>query len=112
MARAMAEPADAERLVEACLAVVDGTATGGVTEEEVARLVEPVLASLRDALRTNGFWMQVLGEAHRRPRSLEEVRTLQPFYASISAEFLSDLAAKYLKRDRASVLVVNPQTAD
>ncbi len=112
IAQAMAEPADAEKMVDACLAVVDGVATGGVEAKEVERLVEPVLAGVRDALRTNRFWLQVLGEAHRRPGSLEEIRSLQPFYESMTAEFLTDLAARYLKADRASVLVVNPQTAD
>ena len=62
MVQATTEPDKAGTLKEACLAVTDALAETGVTEEEVARLREPVLRGLRDAQRQNGYW---LGALHR-----------------------------------------------
>ncbi len=111
MIQVMADPAKADAVVDACLAVAKSLAEKGVTEDEVERLREPVLAQIRDAQRTNGFWVGSLGRAQAEPETLDEVRSLTKAYASITAERLSKLAAKRLASEHASVLVVHPKGA-
>ena len=108
--QAMADPEKVETLIEACLSVGDSLATDGVTDEEVERLREPIIKQLRDARRRNGYWMGALAEAHRRPASLDEARDLDSAFERIKAADLSPLALKYLGRDRASILVVSPDS--
>jgi zinc protease len=108
LVRAMAEPAKVQALVEACVKAADDLATGGVAQEELDRLREPILATLRDILRTNTHWTSVLAESQRRPVVLDEARHLVDDYKGMTPETISSLAAEYLKKDRASVLVVNP----
>ncbi len=107
--QAMADPEGADELVEACLEVARALAEEGVDADEVKRLREPYAARLRDARRQNGFWVQALDEAHRRPASLDELRRVEEELASITAEEISALAAEYLDPARASVLVVAPE---
>jgi len=112
MIQAMTEPAEAESLLEACLAVADSLATDGVTQEEVDRLREPVLKSLRDAKRQNGYWLGALDEAHRRPESLEEIATQAAFIEGVQAEPLTAIAKERLGRASASWALVAPKGAE
>jgi zinc protease len=111
MIQAMAAPDDVPRLVEACLGVAGTLAEKGVGAEELERLKGPILAQLRDRMRTNGFWLEAIAEIHQRPTALEEARTIVAHIESIDAERISELAATYLKPERASKLVVSPKTA-
>ncbi|MEM7305834.1 MAG: insulinase family protein [Planctomycetota bacterium] len=104
-------PEQTEAFVDATLELVDDLAKNGVTQEEVERLMEPRLASLRDALRTNGYWVTILADAQRRPETLDNARSAEAFYRSLDAEAMSRLAAENLDRAQASVLVVTPEKA-
>ena len=107
--QAAGDPTKVEELVAACKSVAADLAENGVTQEEVTRLSEPILNQVRDAQRSNGFWLSLLEEAQGRPESLNSVRTLLTFYGNLSAEDISALAAEYLKPERASTLVVLPE---
>lgn len=107
--QAMADPDKADALLEACLAVGDALAKDGVTDEEVDRLRSAHLAQIRDAQRQNGYWVEQLSELHSRPRAIDDLAGLVPFFESLKAEQLTPLAKQYLKRERASVLVVSPK---
>jgi len=111
MIQAMADPDKVDTLLEACLDVADSLATDGVTGEEADRLREPMLKSLRDSQRTNGYWMSVLGKAQSRAGHLDEMRNVLAFYEDYQADQIGQLAARYLGRGQASVLVVNPEAA-
>ena len=108
MVQAMTEPDQAGTLKEACLAVTDALAETGVTEEEVARLREPVLKGLRDAQRQNGYWLGALSETHRRPAALDELRGRQASIEKMDAASLSALAKTHLTRARVACVVVHP----
>ena len=112
MIQAMSDPDKVETLVEACLGVAQSLSEAGVTDEEVARLREPILKQRRDAKRTNGYWMNVLSRAQREPGRLDDARSGDAFYDSFTAAELTPLAKEYLRRERASVLVVNPEPAE
>ncbi|MFK5956821.1 MAG: insulinase family protein [Planctomycetota bacterium] len=110
--RANGDPSKVDELVQACRGVAQSLATDGVTQEEVDRLSGPLLNQLRDAQRTNGYWLSTLGNAQSRPESLDELRVLVKFYENLSVKDLSALAAEYLLPDRASVLVVLPEIVE
>jgi len=109
MIQAMADPDKVDTLVEACLGVARSLAENGVTEEEVARLKEPLLKQRRDAKRQNGFWLGVMVEAARKPHNLEDFRSADAFYEGHTAADLTPFAREYLQPERASILVVNPK---
>jgi zinc protease len=107
--QAMADPEKVETLLEACLNVAQSLAADGITDEEVDRLREPILKQRRDAKRTNDYWLEVLSRSQRDPEHLDDVRSGDAFYESVTAADLAPLAREFLRRERASVLVVNPQ---
>lgn len=105
----MAEPAQAEALVEAFLASAEQLAREGVSEEELERQRGPIQNQRRDAKRTNGYWISVLERAQRDPEHLDQARSGDRVYDETSAAELSALAAEFLVREHASTLIVNPQ---
>ncbi|MEQ1894061.1 MAG: insulinase family protein, partial [Planctomycetota bacterium] len=107
--QAMADPDKVETLVEACLGVARSLSESGVTDEEIARLKEPLLKGRRDAKRQNGFWLSVLSETDRKPRQLDDLRSADAFYEGFTAADLTPFAREYLQPERASILVVNPE---
>ena len=109
---AAGDPAGADALVEACLEVARDLAENGVTEEETLRLSEPLLAQLRDAQRTNDYWLSLLDAAQQDPEALADIRTLVDFYTNLDPAALSALAAEYLQPERASILTVMPSSYD
>lgn len=106
--QAMADPDKVDTLVDACLAVAKDLAENGVTQEEVDRLAEPILAKLRDSQRKNGYWTAILARASD-PQELEDARTVEEFYRNLSIEDLSALLAEYLVPERVSILTVVPE---
>ena len=91
------------------MATAQELATKGVTQEEVVRLKEPILNGLRDAQRTNGFWLSTLGEAHRNPQSLNDLRSLESRWNDLTAEKLTKWAQKFFAKETANVCIVHPE---
>jgi len=107
--QAQADPAHVETLVEACKNVAKNLAEKGITQEELDRLVEPELASLRDAMRTNSWWLSGLYDAQSNPSSLADIRGITLFFNNLSRDDISKLAKEFLKPESASILVVIPE---
>lgn len=110
--QASGDPQQADALLEACLGVAAELASEGITQEEVDRLVAPVLKQLRDAQRSNGYWLDVLANAQSHPAALESARTVVESYQNLELDYLNELAARYLKPERGSALIVLPKSAD
>lgn len=108
--QAMADPEKVDVLVDACLQVAGSLASEGITDEEVERLREPILATLRDSKRTNAFWLGAMSRSQRMEGQLDEVRSADAFYESYTAADLTPYAAEFLKPELASILIVNPKT--
>ena len=104
-------PEEAQTFADASLALARELMEKGVTAEELARLAEPMLARIRDAQRTNGYWARALAEAQSRPSTLEDTRSLEAFYRALDPERLSALAKESLAAEKASLLVVMPAEA-
>jgi len=109
--RGSVEPQRAAEFVEACLEAAQVVAESGITEAEVARQREPILAQLELFQTDSRYWVGVLAETHNRPEALDEARAAPAHYSQVSKADLDALAARYLLRERASVLIVRPRQA-
>ena len=72
-------------------------------------MVEPLLAGLRDAMRTNGWWLNILSDAQTHTDTLSNVRSVEEFFQNMSASDLSSYTKRYMNPANASILVVNPE---
>jgi zinc protease len=109
MIDASSAPDGVEALVEACRQVAATLAAEGVGAEEVARLTAPVISQVRDQRRTNDYWLRELAQAQSQPDSLANPRTVIDFYEDLGPERITELAARFLGADAASLLVVMPE---
>lgn len=107
--QAMADPEKVDKLVEACQDVAKSLAADGVTDEELERLLEPIVNRRRDAKRTNGWWLSGIARAQTEPEQLDILRSGDAFYSSVAASDITPMAKKYLLPERASIAVVNPE---
>jgi zinc protease len=84
-------------------------AAEGVNEDELKRAKEPVLTSLRESARSNGYWVSnVLAKAQEKPEVLDWCRSRYADNEAITRDELSGLARKYLVFGRASSVAVKP----
>ena len=81
----------------------------GVRAEELQRALEPTLTAIRDARRTNRYWLDgVLGLSGRHPEQLRWPLTITDDFAAITAAELTALAAAHLGAEQAAVVIVRP----
>jgi len=111
LVQAFAAPGTEDKVLEACLGVTDSLAKDGVTSEELERQREPVLAKVRDQMRENNFWREVLDDCQTRPQALDDLRAIENDYRGVTTGQLSELAARYYPRERSSWIVVKPDAA-
>jgi zinc protease len=103
-------PADAQKLTDLVIAIADDLARNGVSDDELTRAREPLMTSLRETLRQNGYWLTaVLSRAQERPEMLDWARTRMQDVESITKEELSEIARQFLSRERASRATVLPR---
>ena len=69
---------------------------GNITEDEVKRAIEPMLASLKGAKERNGFWLSRLSALHTKPDTFAKFEAAPDIYSSITPEDLTQLAQRYL----------------
>jgi zinc protease len=103
------DPATAAKVTELLLTIGDELVRGGVSEDELQRAREPLVKTMEQSLRDNGYWLTaVLARAQEKPEVLDWSRTRMADVQSITATELSALAKKYLGRGRASHVVILP----
>ncbi|MEP6822099.1 MAG: insulinase family protein [Chthoniobacterales bacterium] len=102
-------PKDAEKMAKLVTEIADDLATHGVTADELERARLPLLTALKETLRNNGYWLSaVLSRAQEKPEVMDWARSRQADVESISTAELSELAKKYLGRDRVSRAIILP----
>ncbi len=102
-------PADAERVLEACLDITDQLAREGPALDEVSRLRMTARKRVVSAHNGNRRWAELLSEAYRDIRALEELRSHAPFLYRVQPGELADLARPGLAREQASTVIVHPR---
>ncbi|MCI5221794.1 MAG: insulinase family protein [Candidatus Electrothrix sp. AR4] len=104
------DPAQAALLTDKLKQVGSQLAANKVTTEELQRTLEPILTSIRDAVRTNRYWLEsVLVNSSRYPQRLEWPLNFQQDYASVTPEEVTALAAQYLRVEKAAEVVLLPK---
>ncbi len=105
-------PVQAALVTDAVKDIAGRLAAAPVAPNLLARCLEPMLTSIKDYRRTNGYWLdRVLTGSCRHPRQLAWSRSFAEDYAAVTAEELHALAAAYLRADRAAVLTIVPGSA-
>ena len=103
------EPSKAKLVIDTIVQIGDTLAEKGITEDELKRAKEPVLTSLRESARTNGYWLgNVLSRAQEKPEALDWCRSRYADNESISVEDINALAKTYLSAARASRVIIAP----
>lgn len=104
------EPEMAEQIADAATEIAASLATDGVTEDELERAREPILTSLRESSRTNGYWLgAVLISAQEFPQRLDWSRSRYADFEGIRASEVDVLAEAYLGADKVFRVIVLPE---
>ncbi len=102
-------PEKATTVAEAILEIAGDLHSGNISEDEHQRALRPVLASLRETVRDNRYWMNsVLISAQEHPQRLEWGRTMLEDFETISVEELKELARVYLNPHNAVPVLIVP----
>ena len=81
--------------------------SGGITEDELKRALDPTLSSIRDALRRNRYWLNtVLAGSRLHPVQLQWSREILEDYGAVTVPEIEALAQKYLVESRAADILV------
>jgi zinc protease len=108
-ANVIVDPPRARSVADLIVEIANDLAQSGVTEDELERAKKPVLTSLRESARTNGYWLgSVVSRVQERPEQLDWCRTRYADNESITKADLDALAKTYLPAPRASRVIVIP----
>ncbi|MGF1485334.1 MAG: M16 family metallopeptidase [Opitutales bacterium] len=105
----LVDPEQAERMTGMIALIGAQMAADGVTQDELERVRTPLLKQLIEYQRNNNYWLSlVLSDSQYRPERLEWATTLQPEYASVTAQELSEVARRFLRPDKALKVTIVP----
>jgi zinc protease len=102
-------PSEARRLAAIVQRISSELAREGVSEDEFERARQPILASLEQRMRDNGYWLSLLDRAQEQPARLDWPRTRERDYRTITREEINVLARQYLGSERAYSILVTPK---
>lgn len=90
-----ADPQYFKSFEEAVKSIAADLRSGGITEDEMTRAVKPILENIQSSERENGAWLGLVARSQTDPESLEQRRSRQASFASMTPARL-DAAAKTL----------------
>ncbi len=109
LAQIPVDPVQAQKIVDTVLAIAADLQKNGATPDELERAKQPILTSLRETARTNGYWLNsVIGECQEFPQRLDWCRTRYSDFESITKAEIDALAAQYLDPARSFRVIVLP----
>lgn len=102
-------PEQTDSVLAEVKAIAGDLAHNGITADELARSVDPILTSIKVLKQTNGYWLNsVMTGSQRHPQQFEWAGSFQGEYASVTAEELAVIAAAYLTDERAAAIIIQP----
>jgi zinc protease len=108
-AQLIVAPAQVDLLSREVVQVAGDLWKSGVSAEELERAKAPMLTSLKDMVRTNGYWLNsVLVLSSRYPQQLQWPATILSGFESVTREQLTALAREYLDPGKAAMVMVVP----
>ena len=109
-AYSITDPDKTERIAEIMVDIGRQLSTDGVTNDELERMLKPMINQLEVYVRKNSYWLRrVLMKSQEKPESLEWARTILDDYKSITVEDLNQVARQYLSPERSLAVQVLPQ---
>jgi zinc protease len=93
-----------EAVRDAVLAITDGLAAG-VDQAVLDRVRTPMLRSIAEQRRQNGWWLGVLSRSHEQPFRLDWQKGLEADVQTATAAELAALAKTYLVREKALIVI-------
>jgi zinc protease len=103
------DPGEVQTVLSEVRKIADTLSQTQLTEDEVKRVMEPILTGLKDLRRTNGYWIDsVMSGSARHPRQLEWARSIVEDYNRIGADDIRQMARTYLDNRRSAALVIRP----
>lgn len=102
------DPAMTAQISEVVIKLADDLAKNGVTDDGLNRARLPLLTNFRESLRSNNYWLSVLGPAQEKPQMLDWARDRIADNEAITTAEVNALAKKYLPRERASRAIILP----
>ena len=103
-------PVHIGQIKDVVLKIGDDLRKNGCTADELERAKAPTITSIKDMVRTNGYWLEtVLALSSRHPQQLVWPTTILKDFSSITTQDVDKLANKYLLRERAAIAIVRPE---
>lgn len=102
-------PKDTKTITDEIKQIALHIAQRGVSDEELSLALDPVLTSLKDMVKTNGYWLNsVLSGSKNAPQKIQWSRNIIKDYSAISTEELTSIARFFLNNDKATTVVIRP----
>jgi zinc protease len=95
------EPGNIQVAFDAVDAIATEIAAGDVSADEIQRARQPILENIEESRERNPYWLSLLAQSQRFPQYLEEHRTAQADYESLTADDVAEAGARYLQPDEA-----------
>ena len=109
-AQVVVAPGREEEILAEVTGIAEALGRGQISEEELARAKAPLLATLRDVVRTNDYWLySVLAGSTRHQEQLDWPLTMAAEYGGITLGEIRALAAQYLRTANMASAVVSPE---
>ncbi|WP_300667803.1 pitrilysin family protein [Desulfoluna sp.] len=103
-------PEQIEGVVAAVKEIAAGLRSAPPSEDEIRRVVDPLVNRIADFRRTNGYWLSsVMQDSSRYPEKLVWPLDILSDYGAITAGEVQALARTYLTEPQAATLTVRPQ---
>ena len=83
--------------------------TGNISDDEFKRAIQPILEGLDSTLENNGYWAQVIATAQTDTWGVDNFRTREKTYQSMTLDDLKPLAAQIFKAENAYRVQILPQ---
>ncbi|MDR0755447.1 MAG: insulinase family protein [Puniceicoccales bacterium] len=104
------DPQKASDLAHKIVCIANAIAEQGITADELMRAINPFVTNLKNSLRTNAYWMNVLCNAQEYPVKLTWPVDCIQAYQAIQAQEVQQVAQLYLKADNALQIIITPQS--
>lgn len=106
-------PESVAKIAEMTAAIGADLASNGANQDELDRMIAPLLKQLEEWRRNNRYWLSsVLASSQEYPIRLEWSRTMEQDLRSVTLEEINLLAKEYLQAERAVQILVMPRTTE
>ena len=104
------KPKDAKQISKLTLQMANDLALHGASQDELTRALEPIVSTLGESKKSNGYWLgSVMSQMQQKPYKLEWARSRESDYKSIHLDEINTLAKQYLSQDNAAEFTITPQ---